>query len=100
MAKDFAKQNSKLENELKARRARRKNQAQLKRTEKFNDIEQEAAQKVAEDQADRDKLKENLRAVDEDEGGYASKLNEQVNADEVLMDEMEQKRRDEEAFKM
>jgi hypothetical protein len=41
-----------------------------------------------------------LKAVDADEGGYAAKLNDQVNADEVLMDDMEQKRRDEEAFKM
>lgn len=41
-----------------------------------------------------------MKAVDADEGGYAAKLNDQVNADEVLMDDMEQKRRDEEAFKM
>ena len=38
--------------------------------------------------------------VDEDEGGYGTKLEEQVNSDALLMDEMEQKRRDEEAFKM
>jgi len=87
--KDFAKQNVKLENELKARRARRKNQAQLKKTEKFSEIEDSAAAKVAKDEEDRDKLKENLRAVDEDEGGYGAKLNAQVNSDVALMDEME-----------
>lgn len=48
---------------------------------------------------DRDKLKENLRAVDDDQGGYASKINEQINSNEILMDEMEHKRRSEEAFR-
>lgn len=99
LSKEHAKQSSKLENELKARRARRKNQAQLKKTEKFNEIEAEAATKVAQDLEDRDKLKENLRAADEDEGGYASKLSHQVNNNVLLIDEMEQKRRDEEAFR-
>lgn len=66
----------------------------------FNEIEKEANEKAAADKADREKLKENLRAVEEDENGYAAKLNQQVNADEILMDEMEQKRREEEAFRM
>lgn len=99
LSKEFSKQNSKLENELKARRARRKNQAQLKKTEKFNEIEAEAASKVAQDLEDRDKLKENLRAAEDDEGGYASRLSAQVNNNVMLIDEMEKKRRDEEAFR-
>lgn len=99
LAKEFSKQSGKLENELKARRARRKNQAQLKKTEKFNEIEAEAASKAAQDLEDRDKLKENLRAAEEDEGGYASRLSNQVNSNAILIDEMEQKRRDEEAFR-
>lgn len=61
---------------MKARRARRKNQAQLKKAEKFQEIEAESAAKIAQDVEDRDKLKENLRAVDDDQGGYASKINE------------------------
>jgi len=54
---------------------------------------------MAKDLEDRDKLKENLRAVDDDEGGYASRMNVQVNSNELLIDEMEGRRRDEEAFR-
>ena len=99
LQKDFSKQSAKLENELKARRARRKNQAQLKKKEEFNRIEQEQAEKAAKDVEDRDKLKENLRAVEDDENGFAAKLSNEINSNELLMDEMEQKRRDEEKFK-
>lgn len=40
-----------------------------------------------------------MRAAEEDEGGYASRLSNQVNSNALLIDEMEQKRRDEEAFR-
>lgn len=43
---------------------------------------------------------ENLKAVDEDKGGFSTKLENQVNSNEALMDEMEHKRRDEEAYRM
>jgi len=76
LSKEFSKQETKLQADLKARRARRKNQAQLKKAEKFQEIEAESAAKIAQDVEDRDKLKENLRAVDDDQGGYASKINE------------------------
>jgi len=62
-------------------------------------IEEAAAAKNLADQEDHDKLKENLRAVDEDEGGYGAKLNDQVKADKELEKEMELARRDEDAFR-
>ena len=54
---------------------------------------------MAKDQGDRDRLKENLRAVDDGEGGFAARLSNEVNNSDLLMDEMEQKRRIEEQFK-
>jgi len=42
---------------------------------------------------------ENLKAVDADEGGYASKVANEVNSNEILIDEMEHSRRKEEAFR-
>lgn len=51
---------------------------------------------MAKDQGDRDRLKENLKAVDDGEGGFAARLSNEVNNSDLLMDEMEQKRRDEE----
>ena len=72
LAKDFTKENAKLEQELAVRRARRKNKAQLLKAEKFNEIEQAVAEKEAKDELDRDKLKENLHAVDQSESRYKS----------------------------
>jgi len=65
----------------------------------FNQIEKEADDKAAEDAKNRDKLMENLKAVDPDENGYATHIATEVNTNELLIDEMEQKRRDEEAFR-
>lgn len=72
LKKDFDKQNKKLEDQLKARRARRKNQAQLKKGEVFAEIEKEADEEMAQDAKNHEKLKQNLKAADADEGGYAS----------------------------
>ena len=98
LKKDFDKQNKKLEDQLKARRARRKNQAQLKKAEMFNEIEKQAEEEAALDAQNHEKLKQNLKAADADEGGYATYIATEVNTNELLIDEMEQKRRDEEAF--
>ena len=43
LGKEFSKQEVKLQADMKARRARRKNQAQLKKAEKFQEIEADSA---------------------------------------------------------
>ena len=54
---------------------------------------------MALDAQNHEKLKQNLKAADADEGGYATYIATEVNQNELLIDEMEQKRRDEEAFR-
>ena len=83
---------------MKARRARLKAQAQLKRQQKVEEIESKANEEVADELMNKAKILENLKSTEEEEQ-LVLKLENEIHMDGMLIDEMEKKRRDEEAFK-
>lgn len=94
LKKSKDKQRDKILAEIKARRAQAKAKAQLLKNEKFDQIEQNAQTRVAEDQKSKELLMENLKQ--EENEASINGINNQIDQNSVLMEEMEKKRRDEE----
>jgi hypothetical protein len=91
-----------LERDLKARKAKLKSQAEIKRNQLFKNLEENQGAKMNQKASDKAKIEEALN-LDEDRDAigaqFGSMLDRNLESTNKLTDEMEKKRRDEEALK-
>ena len=91
-----------MERDLKARKAKLKSQAEIKRNQLFKNLEENQGAKMNQKASDKAKIEEALN-LDEDRDAigaqFGSMLDRNLESTNKLTDEMEKKRRDEEALK-
>jgi hypothetical protein len=91
-----------LERDLKARKAKLKSQAEIRRNQLFKNLEENQGAKMNQKASDKAKIEEALN-LDEDRDAigaqFGSMLDRNLESTNKLTDEMEKKRRDEEALK-
>lgn len=96
------KENDKLDRELKARKARVKAQAEIRRNQRFKELETEQMAKVNDQIDGKAKIEEALSTnerKDEIMHDFGDRLKDRINDGNKLVTEMECKRRDEESLK-
>lgn len=102
LAKQKAKEQDRLDRDFKARKAKLKSQAEIKRSQAFKNLEEEQGAKMGEKASNKAKIEEALN-LDEDRDAIAAQfknmLDKNLHETQILADEMERKRRDEEALK-
>ena len=91
-----------MERDLKARKAKLKSQAEIKRNQLFKNLEENQGAKMNQKASDKAKIEEALN-LDENRDAigaqFGSMLDRNLESTNKLTDEMEKKRRDEEALK-
>ena len=91
-----------MERDLKARKAKLKSQAEIRRNQLFKNLEENQGAKMNQKASDKAKIEEALN-LDENRDAigaqFGSMLDRNLESTNKLTDEMEKKRRDEEALK-
>jgi len=91
-----------LDRDLKARRAKAKAQAEIRRNQRFKDLEIEQAKNLGDQIEGKAKIEEALSTnerKDDIMNVFSGRLKSQINEGNLLVTEMERKRRDEEALR-
>jgi len=102
LRRQIEKENDRLERELKARKAKAKAAAEIRRNEKFKQLEQEQAELNNVEIDGKNKIEEALSTTDrKDEilNVFSNQLKSKINDGNQLITEMEKKRRDEETLR-
>jgi len=102
LERQIKKENDKLDRDLKARKAKAKAAAELRRNQRFKELEAEQTRKMEEELDGKKKIEEALTTSDrKDEilNVFSNNLKSKINDGNQLVVEMEKKRRDEEALR-
>lgn len=102
LKRQIEKENDRLDRDLKARKAKAKAQAEIRRNQRFKELEIEQTQKMNDNIDGKAKIEEALSTnerKDQIMNVFTLRLKSQVNEGNLLVTEMERKRREEEALR-